>query len=84
MRVGVECVSVSSWYRYYVHVSRLCVCVYVCVCVCVYVCVCVCVSIVVCLHMSQSCVSRGWDWLCTHLTKAGCVFNYISIILTGT
>ena len=29
--------------------------------------------------MSQRCVSRGWDWLCTHLTKAGCVLNYISI-----
>ena len=29
MRVGVERVSVSSWYRYYVHVSWLCV--YVCV-----------------------------------------------------
>ena len=35
MRVGVERVSVSLWYRYYVHVSRLCVCVSVCVSVCV-------------------------------------------------
>ena len=68
MRVGVECVSVSSWYRYYVHVSR-----FVCECVCV------CVSVLWCVYicgMSQRCVSRGWGRICTHLTKAGCVLNY--------
>ena len=43
MRVGVKRVSISSWYRYYVHVSRLCVCE----CVCVYVCV----LVLWCLHM---------------------------------
>jgi len=31
------------------HVSRLCVCVYVCLCVCVYVCLCVCVSVCLCV-----------------------------------
>ena len=70
MRVGVERVSVSSWYRYYAHVSRLCVCESVCVCVCVLVLWCVYIC-----GMSQ----RGWDWICTHLTKAGCVLNYFSI-----